>query len=206
MENVDPAEVADEYEGRFIWRKSRQIYNLARLKTVAHGGGPDSINLLKKLLPFSAMGKDDNLFALRQSIAYLWAESTECYIFGLFQACIMTCGAVVERCLKYEYELAQGPLPKGQWTLGRCVNQLDWSGIIQPDVREMARQLIDPRNSRAHALLEHSNPHSAYMGSLRGIERVASERYLIEPYRGEADFVIGLTWSILKSLYGVNQE
>jgi hypothetical protein len=73
------------------------------------------------------------------------------------------CGAIVERCLKLEYEKANGPLPSGShWTLGKCIGNC--VGTVSPDVLDFAQSMLEPRNNRAHALLEHSDPHLAMRG------------------------------------------
>ena len=92
---------------------------------------------------------------------------------------------------------------KGPWTLGRCVYKLDWTGTrITEEIQEFVKQVLDPRNSRAHALLEHSDPGlSISGGSKRGIEVIDASKYLIEPYRGDAKLLIEITFKILAQLY-----
>lgn len=189
-----------KYEERFAWRKARQVANLAELSRIAPSSDPDP-----EVLPglFGPLVSNDPKDALRHSILLLWLEAAECYIFGEFQACILTCGAVVERCLKLEYEKEKGPLPSGaRWTLGVCIGKCE--GIVAPEILDLARQILEPRNSRAHALLEHSEPQLAIIGgSERGIEVLSSQHHLVEPYRGEARKVIEITSKILSKLYGV---
>jgi hypothetical protein len=189
-----------EYEERLAWRKKRQIENLKELAEIAHVGGGDTLTDLPKLL--GPRGSDDPKDALGWSIIMLWCEATECYIFGEFQSCILTCGAIVERSLKLEYEKARGALPQGsRWTLGRCIHEC--AGIVAPAILDLAQQMLEPRNNRAHALLEHNDPQTAMMGGLdRGIERLSSGHYQIEPYRGDARNVISVTYKILSGLYG----
>jgi len=56
---------------------------------------------------------------------------------GQFQSCILTCGAIVERCLKLEFENVNGPLPSGtHWTLGKCIGKC--TGIVSKDVLDLA--------------------------------------------------------------------
>lgn len=205
MGTSEDEELVQEFDGRFHWRRQRQIDNLRRLREIAHWGGPDSLSALINLRPYGVQalsGSGDILYALRDSIVTLWLEATECFIFGQFQACILTCGAVVERCLKVEYQKVHGQLPKGNWPLGRCIYELDWNGILDSEVLELSMQLLEPRNSRAHALLEHSDPNAATYGGNRDVQILDSQRYLIEPYRGDAEDVISVTWKILERLYG----
>ena len=199
--NTTERNCAQGYEEGFAWRKTRQIANLAELSRIAPSSDPDP-----EVLPglFGTLVSDDPKDALRHSILLLWLEAIGCYVFGEFQACILTCGAVVERCLKLEYETAREKLPEGRWTLGKCIYKLDWQGIIAPEILDLAKQIVDPRNSRAHALLEHSDPQLAIIGGPeRGIDVLSSHHYLIEPYRGEAKKIIEITSKILSKLYGV---
>jgi hypothetical protein len=199
--NVTEPNYEQEYEQRFAWRKAGQIANLKELSKIAQSSGSDAMEALPGLI--GSRVSDDPKDALRWSILTLWLEATECYIFELFESCILTCGAIVERCLKLEYEKAKGPLPsESRWTLGVCIRKC--KGIIAPDILDLARQILEPRNSRAHALLEHSDPQLAIIGGPeRGIEVLSPQRYLIEPYRGEARKVIEITSKILSKLYGV---
>lgn len=200
--NVTEPNYEQEYEERFAWRKAGQIANLKELSKIAQSGGSDAMEALPGLI--GSRVSDDPKDALRWSILTLWLEAAECYIFELFESCILTCGAIVERCLKLKYETARGKLPEGRWTLGKCIYKLDWQGIIAPEILDLARQIVDPRNSRAHALLEHSDPQLAIIGGPeRGIDVLSSHHYLIEPYRGEAKRVIEITFKTLSELYGV---
>lgn len=191
---------SQEYEERFSWRKARQVANLKELSEVAHSGGAPSLKAFPGLRGSGC--SDDPKDALRWSIILLWCEATECFIFGEFQSSMLVCGAVAERCLKLKYEETQGPLPaNSHWTLGRCVHECQ--GILSQDVIDVARSMLEPRNNRAHALLEHSNPQMAISGGeARGIEILGSRHYLIEPYRGEAKEVIIATYKILQRLFG----
>jgi hypothetical protein len=132
----------------------------------------------------------------------LWCEAAECYVFGEFQSCILTCGAIVERCLKLAYETVNGRLPeRSRWGLRRCIDEC--KGILTQSVLDLAKSLLEPRNNRAHALLEHSDPHLAMMGGpSRGIEILSSRHYSVEPFRGDARSVMASTYGILKELYG----
>ena len=108
----------------------------------------------------------------------------------------------MERCLKLEYEEVNGALPSGShWTLGRCIREC--VGTVSKDVLDLAQSMLEPRNNRAHALLEHSNPDLALIGGAeRGIEVRSSRHYLVEPYRGDARKVILATYEILSALFG----
>ncbi len=197
--DLDPFE--QEYENKFGWRKARQIYNLRDIANFTQLNGVHSIDSFPCL--FTPNG-DSPRDALRYSILLLAYEATECYVFGEFQSCMLVCGALVERILKLEYLEKNPQMPqKGEWTLGRCIYQLNWERTrITPEILALAKQMLDPRNSRAHALLEHSNPQLSIMGgNERGIEILDSEHYLIEPYRCEAKLLVGLTFKILAMLY-----
>lgn len=187
----------EEYNGRFEWRRNRNIYNLRELYQIA--GDWEFIKSLTVL--FGHLVSDDPKDALKWSILNLWLEARECFVYGEFQACVLSCGAVVERCLKLEYEKANGLLPpNNQMTLGRMIGIC--KGIVDKDVLELARQILEPRNSRAHALLEHSNPQLAIIGGPdRGIKILSPYHAHIEPYRGEATKLIELSSKILAKLY-----
>jgi hypothetical protein len=204
MENETRTGYEQEFEERFEWRKPRQIENLKELSEIAQSGGADSLKEFPglKRSPDNDGPKD----ALSWSILLLWCEATECYIFGEFQSCILTCGAIVERCLKLEYEKAKGPLPSGShWTLGRCIRES--VGTVSRDILDLAQSMLEPRNNRAHALLEHSDPDLAIRGGAeRGIQIRNSRHYLIEPYRRNARSVILATYKILSALYGPSRR
>jgi hypothetical protein len=108
---------------------------------------------------------------------------------------------VVERCLKLEYAKAKGKAStEERLTLGKMIQKCQ--GIVDQTVLELAQRILEPRNSRAHALLEHSNPQLAIIGGAdRGIEILSSQHYLVEPYRGEAKRVVELTAKILAKIY-----
>jgi len=200
MPNKAGESYEQEYESRFAWRKDRQIFNLTELSGIAGAAVAEPGKAFPTLL--GRLVSDDPKDALRQSILLLWLEATECYIFGHFQACILTCGAAVERSLKLEYEEARGALPAGaKWTLGTCIGKC--KGLVAPEVLCHAQQILDPRNDRAHALLEHRKPQSAILGgAARGIEIRSSGHALIEHFRGDAKKVIRATFQILDRLYG----
>jgi hypothetical protein len=200
MSNDSQESIEKVYEGRFAWRKARQLYNFREISDFAQSGGGAALQAFPALR--GSLSSDDPKDALRWSILMLWCEAAECYIFGEFQSCILTCGSVVERSLKLEYETKHGPLPTNAiWTLGTCIKKC--TGIVEPEVLEFAHQILEPRNSRAHALLEHSDPQLAIIGGDEGgVEILSSGHALIEPYRGDAKKVIELTFKILRSLYG----
>jgi hypothetical protein len=187
----------EEYEGRFEWRKERQIYNLSELYRIS--GDWEFVESLNGL--FGSLVSDDPKDALKWSILNLWLEARECFVFGEFQACILTSGAVIERCLKLEYEKINGILPiREKLTLGRMIRKC--KGIVDKSVLDLAQQILEPRNSRAHALLEHINPQLAMLGGPeRGIEIRSPQHRLIEAYRGEAGKIMELNSKILAKLY-----
>jgi hypothetical protein len=201
MENEAKRTHEEEYVARFELKKARHIANLKELSEVAQSGGAGALKAFPGLR--RPLSNDDFKDALRWSILLLWCEAAECFIFGEFQSCILTCGAVVERCLKLQYEEVNGPIPRNkQWTLDTCITKC--KGIVSLDVFELARSLSKQRHSRAHALLEHSDPELAISGGPgRDIERLSSQHYLIEPYHGDAKNVIVATYKILAKLYGV---
>ena len=168
----DERKIEEEYEATIGWRKKRQLHNLAELYQIA--GDRDSLKSLNAL--FGSLVSDDYIDALRNSILYLWCEARECYVFGQFQSCILTCGAVVERCLKLEYLKARKTLPSGELlTLGKMIKKCE--GIVDQTVLSLAEEILKPRNSRAHALLEHSDPQLAILGGPeRGIDALSTSR------------------------------
>lgn len=193
--------IKESYNNRFAWRKERQIFNLEELALIPESGGAEPLEAFPNL----SLSKDldDPKNALRWSIIYLIAEATECFVFGTFQSCILTCGSVVERALKLEYLSVHNSLPKGNWTLGRCIHQLDWKNTrVSETVIQLAASMLEPRNNRAHALLESSDPLLSIMGGPnRGIE-IIPVGHMVEPYRGDAKNTIETTYKILSNLYG----
>lgn len=201
MSDKNPETYKQKYESRLGWRKDRQINNLIELSEITRSSGEDPLNAFRVLY---TPGSSDPKDALRWSVLLLTNEATDCYIYGEFQSCILSCGAVIERVLKLEYEEVHDNLPDGRgWTLGRCIHELEWKGTrISPDILELAEQIREPRNNRAHALLEHSDPLLSIMGGKeRGIEFLKSGHFLIEPYRGDASRIIEITFKILEKLY-----
>ena len=190
-----------EYHSRFDHRQRRHIENLAELTRIAHPGGPELLYHLPGLK--AERVSSDSIDALKWSIIMLWLQGTECFIFGQFEPSILAIGAVMERVLKLEYLTANESLPSGTWTLGKCIHELSWSGTrITKDHLYHAKMILEPRNSRAHALLEHKDPQSSILGGNRGIDQISNSRYIIEPYRGEAVGIIKNTWFCLSDLYG----
>lgn len=193
-----------EFDGKFLWRRERQIANLRELADITNARHVDGIDRLPNLS--RGFAADDPKAALSMSIVYLWGEAVECFILGEFQACILACGAVVERCLKLAYQDAGKKLPRdAKWGLGLCIRKC--RDLVKPDVLTYARRLTEPRNSRTHALLEHTNPTWAYLGGKsRRVILLPSGHAEIEPYRGDAREVIELTWKILLELFGDDKE
>jgi len=190
-----------EYEGKFEWRKPRLIFNLRELAEITQSHGVNPIAAFPSLFVPSS---DNPLGALKYSILMLSHEASECYVLGEFQSCVLVCGAIIERVLKLEYLEKNQKMPDDrEWTLGRCLYKLNWSGTkITQEIIELGKQILDPRNSRAHALLEHSDPQLSITGGQeRGIEVLSSGHYLIEPYRGDAKMLIETTFKILALLY-----
>jgi len=92
-------------------------------------------------------------------------------------------------------------LPNAVWTLGTCIKKC--KGVIEAEVIDFAQQMLESRNSRAHALVEHSDPQLSIIGGDEsGVEMLSSGHALIEPYRGDAKKVIEMTFKILRCLYG----
>ena len=147
--------------------------------------------------------RGDESDALRASILTLWFEAVGCYNASLFEACILTCGAVVERCLKLEYELSMGDMPRGRWTLARCAYELDWEGVLSSEVVDLAKRLVSPHSVRAHALLEHTDPHLAALGVPTGQDTAPGDPdSLIEAYQGEAKEALEIAFRIVQLLHG----
>ena len=190
-----------EYESKFEWRKPRQIFNLRELAEITQSHGVNPVSAYPSLF---VPNSDNPIGALKYSILLLSHEASECFVFGEFQSCVLTCGGIIERVLKLEYLEKYHKMPDDrEWTLGRCLYKLNWSGTrITQEIIELGKKILDPRNSRAHALLEHSAPHLSIMGGQeRGIEVLSSGHYLIEPYRGDARILIDTTFKILTLLY-----
>jgi len=186
------------HAGRFAWGQAGQTATLRETSEVARWSGPDP----REALPGLAHLNGDPSDALRCSVLTLWFEAAGCYSLGLFESCILTCGAIIERCLKLEYESNNGGFLKGRWTLGRCIYELDWDEILSPGILDLAKDIMNPRNSRTHALLEHSDPYLAMFGEPQdGTDVLGSPGSLTEVYRGEARDVLETTLEILQRLY-----
>jgi len=186
------------HAGRFSWGQIGQTATLRETSEVARWSGPDPREALPRLAHLNGDPSD----ALRCSVLTLWFEAAGCHSLGLFASCILTCGAIVERCLKLEYESKKGEFLKGRWTLGRCIYELDWDGILSPGILDLAKDIVNPRNSRTHALLEHSDPYLAMFGEPQdGTDVLGSPGSLTEVYRREASDVLETTLEILQRLY-----
>lgn len=173
----------------------------------AHSGGDEKVTLDSLASDASALSRPQGhqIEALELSILSLWAEAGRCCSLGLYEACILACGAVIERCLKREYERERGANLRGRWTLGRCVYELDWDGILAPDILERAKSVLSPLRGRAHALLEHCDPYLALLADSPGqLESRASESSLIEGYQEEAEYVLATTSDILRRLHAIS--
>lgn len=175
-----------QYASSFDWRRDRNIQNLAELAEL-RGASPDPINPEFIEILWSQCHDDRVVSSLFRSITYLSCEAIQTYITGFFQASILSTGAVLERILKVEYRIAKGDLPEGKWTLGKCAYDLDWGETrVTEKVLRPIKEFKGTRDSRTHALLEHENPSKAMIGGDRGIEKLPSGHYHIEPFRGEA--------------------
>ena len=197
---TDPFE--QEYAGRFDWRRDSQVANLRELASLPGSGGePLDPPFMSYFEYFMLVESIED--ALRKSIYFLFPEASQTYVLGFFQASLLTSGAVLERVLKLEYRVSRGALPKGNWTLGRCIHELDWSGTrVKQDHLDTINRVKGPRNSSAHALLEHESPSEASRGGKRrGVEVRPSGHYLIEPFRGDALEAISAVYSVLSDLY-----
>ncbi|MEN6551872.1 MAG: hypothetical protein ABFC34_03190 [Methanobacterium sp.] len=194
-------EYKNNFEEKFSWRKDEYIENMKRLAEISKSYGIDPFKAFPSLfVPMS----DNPIDALRYSVLMLTYEATICFIFGIFQSCILTCGSIVERVLKLEYLEKNQQFPKnGNWTLGHCIYKLNWTDTrISPEILDFAKQIVEPRNSRIHGLLENSDPQLSIMGGKnRGIRFLSSTHYMIEPYRGEAEMLITIVFEILTRLY-----
>ena len=203
---ADPKDHATElYESWLEWRRDRWIENLREISQIPEAAGEAFPPRNFPYLPIDGSGEDEVSKSLRTSALEMSCEAVETFVFGSFQSCILATGATLERVLKLEYRLAKGNLPrKGQWTLGGCVNGLSWEGTrVDEHVLQPIRELLSPRNSRAHALLEHSDPKLAGRGGpRRGVRTLSSNHYVTEPYRGEAKNALLTLYSILSTLYG----
>lgn len=116
----EPIHFEEEYNSRYKFRHRREAQRLQELSAVIPWDRKEELRFFGQMF-FSS--QNDTLYALKQSIVVFWAEAQDCFVHGTFQACIMMCGAVVERCLKYEYQKAKGQIPaSSKWTFGRLIN------------------------------------------------------------------------------------
>jgi hypothetical protein len=190
----------DNFEANLEWRLERWRANLTELLDLTSADSLNPFESLPDLIPVLEAGSQVD--ALAWSILLLWLEAANSYVLGQFQASILSSGAVVERILKLEYMKINGELPQGMWTLGKCIYDLDFVKTkITEEILGIAKECLDPRNDRSHALLEHENPDASMLGGQRGIHVISNNRYLIEPYRGEARGILVNTWRILNLLF-----
>jgi len=193
-----------KYTEAFDHRRDSHIINLEKLASITNLSGLvelDDFPGLKKTLD-----RNTPISALNWSILMLWLEATECFVLEQFQSCILTCGAVLERCLKLEYDKIYGELPEGKWPLGKCISNLSWDKTrVTKKIISLASDCLVPRNSCAHALLEHSNPKRAILGGNRGIYIIDSNKHIIQRYKGEAERLISNTYQVLSELYSKSE-
>lgn len=190
-----------EYADRFDWRRGVSIGRIQELYDIAENSGGD-VKLMHEIYPqlkWIALDQTQEE-TLLISLFHAWNEVCECYIFGENQAVIILSRSIAERCLKLEYIKKQGNLPAGQkWTLGVLINNS--AGIIDQALLDLAAELRDPGNDRAHALLEITDPQRANFGGDRAVE-IVGQGYQIYQYAGEAKFAIAKAHEILKAVCG----
>lgn len=205
MGNID-FDYEKEFFERFKWREKQYINNIKDLAEITQSTG---LNPLESFPCLYAPNSSNKLDSLQFSILLLSYEATSCYVFGLFQSCIITCGALVERILKLEYLKKNPQLPtNGEWTLGKLIYKLNWSDTrINSGILDSAEQIKSSRNDRIHANSEQSDPLLTSMGGEnRGIEFLDANKYLIEPFRGDARKAIEHTFKILRHLYSTKNN
>ena len=189
------------YKQRFAWRKEEYFSNFSELAELTNKQSLYPLDSFPCLYtPFCK----NQLDSLSCSILLLTFEATICYTYGIFQSCIITCGAIVERILRFEYSKVKHDLPDtNYWTLGRLISKLDWSNTkVTDEILDLAKKIKSPRNDRAHGILEQFNPELANMGGEnRGILALDESKYIIEPYRGDAKRIIKTLFQILTLLY-----
>jgi len=189
-----------EYEGRFSTRYEEHIQNMTRLYEITGnlGDGKAISETYPQLKQTSA--EDSAYEALLVSLYYAWNEVSECFIYGQYQAVIVLCRSIAERCLKLQFIKVTGGLPAGRM-LGNLIQQ--GTGIIDQNILDLASLLGPPGNDRAHGLLETAEPEVAIRGGKeRGVEVLSPSTYLIFPYRGEAEHAIERAHQILKATCG----
>lgn len=193
------------YNERFGWRQDEYISNFIELAEITN---KQSLNPLKSYRCLFTPYAQSHLDSLSYSVLLLTYESTICYTYGIFQSCIITCGAIVERILRYEYLQKNQDMPDdSDWTLGRLIYKINWSNTrINDKILDLAKVVKVNRDDRAHANLEQKDPDAANYGGNRGVTVVDSNKYMIEPYRGEAKLCMESIFKILDQLYSLNQE
>ena len=185
---------------RFGWRKEHYISNFLELAEITNNRSLVPLDSYRYLFtPHSG----EYLDSLSYSILLLTYEATICFTYGIFQSCIITCGAVAERILRFEYIKVNEKLPDdSDWTLGRLIYKLDWSNTrITERILDSAKLIKKSRNDRIHANLEKEDPESAIHGGNRGITIIDQSKYLIEPYKADAKLSIESVFKILDILY-----
>ena len=188
------------YDQRFGWHKEHYISNFIELAEITNNQSLVPLDSYRCLFtPHSGTYID----SLSYSILLLTYEATICYTYGIFQSCIITCGAIAERILRFEYIKVNDKLPDDiDWTLGRLIYKLDWSNTrITEKILNSAKIVKKSRDDRIHAILEKEDPESAIHGGNRGITIIDQSKYLIEPYKADAKLSIGSVFKILDILY-----
>lgn len=193
------------FEQRFGWRQEDYIFNFNELAEITKKQSLSPLDSFRCL--FSPYAQS-NLDSLSYSILLLTYEATICYTYGIFQSCIITCGAIVERILRYEYLKQNQEMPDNKdWTLGKLIYQLNWANTrVTEKILGLAKVVKENRDDRAHANLEQQDPETANYGGIRGITILDSKKYIIEPYRGNAKLCIDSVFKILNDLYNFHQE
>jgi hypothetical protein len=141
-----------EFIDRYEWRRKLQFQRFQELyheKIVGTNGV--ALRTARKLAEFDL--EKEIPTAYKRTLLFMWGDTVETYIFGQFMACILVCGALTERCLKLDYIEKEGALPAGRWALGRIIKQEPMKSVVDKHLIELADELLDSRNSMAHALL-----------------------------------------------------
>jgi len=198
---VEQIDFEAEFEDRLGWRKANSIERLAELGGFAAVGLDTFRDYFGQLRPHLYIQVAPTaLDALATSIDRLWHYAVFCYLYELFEPCIFTCGAVVERALKFEYERQVGATGE-RWTIGRTIQECRNAKVISDNILELAERIADPRNDRSHANLERTNPDLAQFGGDRGVTNLSDQHYLIHPYQHNARMTLDLTLLVLKDLF-----
>jgi hypothetical protein len=193
------------YDQRFGWHQEDYISNFKQLAEITNKKSLNPLDSFRCLFtPFT----QSHLDSISYSILLLTYEATICYTYGIFQSCIIVCGAILERILRFEYLKENHEMPdSNDWTLGRLIYKLNWTNTkVTNKILELAKIVKKNRDDRSHANLEQNNPDFASYGGNRGITFIDSTKYLIEPYRGEAKLSIESLFKILDCLYSSHLE